>query len=41
MENKAVKSVFVNDPSLWRDPPRIDVPMMAETNTTPEESTDP
>jgi hypothetical protein len=27
MENKTIKSVYCDDPSLWHDPPKINVPM--------------
>jgi len=37
MESKAIKSVYIDDPSLWRDPPKIDGPMMAETNAPPKQ----
>lgn len=38
METKAIKSVYLDHPSLRRDPPEIDVPMMAETNAPPPAS---
>ena len=32
MESKAIKSVYLDDASLWRDAPKIDVPPTPETN---------
>ena len=32
MQNKAIKAVYLEDPSLWRDPPKVDVPAVPATN---------
>jgi hypothetical protein len=32
MEGKLIKSAFLDDPSLWSDSPRIDVPLLEEEN---------
>jgi hypothetical protein len=32
LEKKQLKSVYMDDPSLWRDSPLIDVPMTTQTN---------
>ena len=39
LESKTIKSVYLDDPSLWREPPKIDVPISLpppkETNAAP------
>ena len=36
MESKAIKSLCLADPSLWRDAPKLDVPVLQATNAAPE-----
>jgi len=35
MEGKTVKSVFLDDPSLWREPPKVNVPVTMEPKPPP------
>jgi hypothetical protein len=36
MQNKAIKAVYLEDPSLWSDPPKVNVPAVPATNAPPE-----
>ena len=33
--DKSIKAIYLDDPVLWRDPPKIDVPMLPITNAPP------
>ena len=41
MQNKAIKAVYLEDSSLWRDPPEVAVPALPATNAPPEAPTAP
>ena len=32
MQNKVIKSIYLDEPSLWRDPPKLDLPAFPVTN---------
>lgn len=36
MQKSAIKAAYLDDPSLWRDPPKISVPTAATTNAHPQ-----
>jgi hypothetical protein len=36
LENKVIKGLFFDEKPLWRDPPKIDLPMTEQTNSLPE-----
>jgi hypothetical protein len=38
LESETVQSVYLDDPSLWRAPPNIDVP---DSGTVPEQNVQP
>jgi hypothetical protein len=41
MQNKAIKAVYLEDSSLWRDPPKVAVPALPTTNAAPQGATAP